>query len=147
MLTFSGILTTTSPLARAQQTLNGTITLKDEINATLEANPRLRIFPLLNEALAGERETVNLDPSFRVSSNVENVLGTESISGISATELNLSLSQVVEMGDKRTIHVNTINRRFDLLNTERKVAELDLLGEVVRRFNDVASAQERLGLQ
>ncbi len=141
------LFTTTSPLVRAQQALSDTITLRDAINATLEANPRLRSFPLLEEALAGERETADLNPAFRVNSNVENVLGTGSLGDFSATELNLSLSQVVEMGDKRTIRVNVINRKFDLLNTERRVTELDLLGEVVRRFIDVASAQERWALQ
>jgi len=144
---FLVLVLTTSPFVRAQQALNGTITLRDAIDATLAAHPTLRSFPLRAEALLGERETANLKPSLRVNSDIESVLGTGGLSGISGAELTLSLSQVVEMGDKRSFRVNAVNRKFDLLNTERKVTELDLLGEVVSRFIDVANAQEQQTLQ
>jgi cobalt-zinc-cadmium efflux system outer membrane protein len=51
------------------------------------------------------------------------------------------------MGGKRAARVGVVSRRIDVLNAEQRVVELDLLVEVVRRFIDVAIAQEQVALQ
>lgn len=136
-----------SAVCNAQETLTGSISLRDALEATLAANPRLRSFPLRNEALLGERETAELQPAFRVGGGIENALGTGEVKDFTGAEATLRLSSVLEMGDKRTARVGVVSRRIDTLNAEQRVAELDLLIEVVRRFVEVAAAQEQLGLQ
>ena len=54
---------------------------------------------------------------------------------------------MVEMGGKRAARVGVVSRRIGVLNAEQRVVELDLLVEVVRRFIDVAVAQEQVALQ
>ncbi len=139
--------TVVSAACNAQETLTGSISLRDALEATLTANPRLRSFPLRNEALLGERETADLKPALRVGGELENALGTGDVKDFTGAEATLRLSSVMEMGDKRAARVGVVSRRIDTLNAEQRVAELDLLIEVVRRFIEVAVAQEQLGLQ
>jgi outer membrane protein, heavy metal efflux system len=115
--------------------------------ATISTNPKLRSFPLRNDALLGEREIADLKPPFMVGAEIEDALGTGDIRDFTGAEATLRLSSVVEMGGKRAARVGMINRRIDVLNAEQRVVELDLLVEVVRRFIDVAVAQEQVGLQ
>ena len=51
------------------------------------------------------------------------------------------------MGNKRAARVGLANRRIEVLDAEQQVVELDLLTDVVRRFIEVASAQELVALQ
>jgi len=131
----------------AQEMPTGTIMLRDALAATLAMNPRLRSFPLRNEALLGEREIADLKPPFMAGADVENALGTGDIRDFTGAEATLRLSSVVEMGGKRAARVGAVNRRIDVLNAEQRIVELDLLVEVVRRFIDVAVAQEQVALQ
>lgn len=139
--------TIVSAACYAQQTPTGIISLRDALEATLTANPRLRSFPLRKEALLGERETADLAPALRVGGELENALGTGDVKDFTGAEATLRLSSVLEMGDKRAARVGVVSRRIDALNAEQRVAELDLLVEVARRFIEVAGAQEYLGLQ
>jgi outer membrane protein, heavy metal efflux system len=136
-----------SATCNAQEMLTGTISLRDALAATISTNPKLRSFPLRNDALLGEREIADLKPPFMVGAEIEDALGTGDIRDFTGAEATLRLSSVVEMGGKRAARVGMINRRIDVLNAEQRVVELDLLVEVVRRFIDVAVAQEQVGLQ
>ena len=136
-----------SATCNAQGMPSGTISLRDALAATLSMNPRLRSFPLRNEALLGEREIADLKPPLMVGAEVEDALGTGDIKDFTGAEATLRLSSVVEMGGKQAARVGMINRRIDVLNAEQRVVELDLLVEVVRRFIDVAVAQEQVALQ
>lgn len=136
-----------STTCNAQEMPSGTISLRDALVATLSMNPRLRSFPLRNEALLGEKETADLKPPLMVGAEVEDALGTGDIRDFTGAEATLRLSSVVEMGGKRAARVGISNRRIDVLNAEQRVVELDLLIEVVRRFIDVAVAQEQISLQ
>ena len=127
-----------SATCNAQGMPSGTISLRDALAATLSMNPRLRSFPLRNEALLGEREIADLKPPLMVGAEVEDALGTGDIKDFTGAEATLRLSSVVEMGGKQAARVGTINRRIDVLNAEQRVVELDLLVEVERRFIDVA---------
>ena len=51
------------------------------------------------------------------------------------------------MGNKRAARVGLANRRIEVLDAEQQVVELDLLTDVVRRFIEVASAQDLVALQ
>lgn len=131
----------------AQEILTGTISLRDALEATLAANPSLRSFPLRNEALLGEMQIAELKPPFRVGGELEDALGTGNIKDFRGAAATLRLFSVLEMGGKRDARVGAASRRIDSLNAEQRVAELDLLIETVRRFIEVAAAQEHIALQ
>mgnify|MGYP003700384715 FL=1 len=131
----------------AQEALTGTISLRDAFEAVMQSNPRLRSFQFREEALLGQRESANLNPPLRANGGIEEFLGTGNLQDFSATELNIGLSQVIELGGKRQARLGVANRRIDLLAAEQRVVELDLLGETTQRFIDVVAAQELLELQ
>jgi cobalt-zinc-cadmium efflux system outer membrane protein len=75
---------------------------------------------------------------------LENFAGTGAVSGFDELETTLSLSQVVEIGSKRDLRVGVAEADRGLVLIEQRARELDVLGEVARRFIDVAAAQERI---
>lgn len=136
-----------SVTCNAQEIPSDSISLRDALAATLSMNPRLRSFPLRNEVLLGDSEIADLKPPLMLGAEVEDALGTGDIKDFTGAEATLRLSSVVEMGGKRAARVGVVIRRIDVLNAEQRVVELDLLVEVVRRFIDVAVAQEQVALQ
>ncbi|HTR00921.1 MAG TPA: TolC family protein [Candidatus Acidoferrum sp.] len=126
---------------------DSTLTLRDAIAATLQANPQLQVYRFRAQALRGEQTTAGLTPPLQVNSLLENVLGTGSANGIDGGELTLSLSRVIELGDKRAARIEVVSRRLDLLDAQRRIEELDLLAEVTRRFIAVAASQQQLALR
>jgi cobalt-zinc-cadmium efflux system outer membrane protein len=86
--------------------------------------------------------SLRFNPEFAV--ELENFAGTDERGGIDALETTLSLSQVIELGDKRDLRVGVAESDRDLILLEQRARELDVLAEVARRFIAVAAAQERL---
>jgi len=140
-------LSSTSHWVNAQEDLTGTINLRDAFEAVMQSNPRLRSFQFREDALRGSRESADLNPPLRANGGIEEFLGTGNLQDFSATELNIGLSQVIELGGKRQARLGVANQRIDLLEAEQRVVELDLLGETIQRFLDVASAQQLVELQ
>lgn len=140
-------LSSTSLLVNAQEALTGTINLRDAFAAVMRSNPRLHSFQFREEALLGRRESADLNPPLRANGGVEEFLGTGNRRDFTAPEINIGLSQVIELGGKRQARLGVANRRLDLLTAEQRVVELDLLGETIQRFIDVASAQQLVALQ
>lgn len=122
------------------------ISLREAITETLLNNPQIRKYNLRNEALDGELLTAGLKPSIRVSTEVENVIGTGDLKWFQGSELTLALSQVIELGDQRDARRNVVGRRQSLLAAEQQVQELELLGETTKRFIELAAAGQQVGL-
>jgi outer membrane protein, heavy metal efflux system len=126
---------------------NTSLTLRDAINATLAQHPQLISYELRQQALAGERQTAALKPALQLGAAAENLAGSGAYKGTDSAELTLALSSVIELGDKRDARLGVVTERQQQLAGQRRIAELDLLAEVTRRFIDVAAAQQQLDLQ
>jgi cobalt-zinc-cadmium efflux system outer membrane protein len=120
------------------------LSLRDAIEATLAENPQFQSFDFRERALKGEKQTANLNPPVRFGAEIENVIGTGDLNWFQSNEFTLSLSQVIELGDKRSARTAVVSRRQDLLTAEKRVLELELIGEVTRRYIGLASAQQKL---
>ena len=129
------------------QDMSGSLSLHDAMEATLKVHPQLQRFPLRREALQGGRDIAGLRPPLSINAGIEDAIGTGNLSGINGAELSLSLSRVIELGDKRAARVGVADRRLDYLAVEQEIAELDLLADVAYSFIDVVAAQERVELQ
>src|SRR5690606_27224367 len=64
--------------------------------------------------------------------------------GVDELETTLSLSQVVELGAKRSRRRSAAEVELDVVTIEQRARELDVLAEVTRHFIDVVVAQERV---
>ena len=94
----------------------------------------------------GRRQTADLRPGFELSTELENFAGSGTTSGIDEAELTVSLSSVIELGSKRQARLASIDARAGLLEMERQVQALDILGAMTSQFIAVMALQERLVL-
>lgn len=66
--------------------------------------------------------------------------------GLSEAELTLRISQLIELGGKRSKRVRLANRERDTAAWDYEVARLNVLSETARAFYTVLAAQERVRL-
>ncbi|WP_417532419.1 TolC family protein [Marinobacter lipolyticus] len=124
----------------------GTLSLESAMELTLTQNPQLRVFDFRDEALRGQAETAALKPAIEIGADIENIVGTGNVQGVDGAELTVSVSSVIELGNKREARMASIGARRGQLNAEMQVDALDLLGEVTRRYIENLAAQNRLAL-
>ena len=118
------------------------ITLENVLKRTLLNNPELLLFDFKSASLDGESKTAKLNPEMAAGIEVENVLGTGKLSGINDAELTLTLSSVIELGDKVNSRMNVVTSKKALLLAQRRIRTLDMLGETTRRYINVIVQQE-----
>lgn len=131
--------------AQAEAT-NNTLTLNTALKRAIEQNPSLKVFDFRNTALSGQLETADLKPAYELGLETENFSGSDEFSGFDGAELTVSLSSVLEMGDKRAARRGIVSNSRSVLDAQRQVESLALLGEVTRRYIDVLAAQEQVFL-
>jgi cobalt-zinc-cadmium efflux system outer membrane protein len=76
----------------------------------------------------------------------ENLPSSRSTSGADETETTLRLSQLVELGGKRSARMAEARAANDLAAWEYEIRRLDILADTARRFIEVVAAQEQLAL-
>jgi cobalt-zinc-cadmium efflux system outer membrane protein len=118
------------------------MTLESAIKRTLINNPQLHEFNFRQQVIAGEAKTAALRPGYAVGVEAENFLGSGDVSGIKDVELTITLSSVIEMGEKLHARTNISNVKRQKLVVEKQVRSLDILAEVMRRYIDVLAGQE-----
>ena len=122
------------------------LTLNAAIRRTIEQNPALKVFDLRETALNGQMETATLKPVYELEFEAENFAGSDEMSGFDSAEFTLSLSSVLEMGDKRDARRRIVSSSRSVLDAQRQVESLELLGDVNRRYVDIRAAQELVAL-
>ncbi len=122
------------------------LTLREAITATLQHNPELAGYKFREQALQGERQTAALKPQFSVSSQLENVAGSDTYQSIDSGELTLSLSSVIELGGQRDARLGLVTARQQQLESAQRVLTLDVLTRLTHQFIAVAAMQEQLVL-
>ena len=132
--------------ARAAEPIipEGELTLARAVDAALRSNPDLQASAYELSAAQARLIQAGLRPNPEVSLEFENFAGTGETRGVDELETTLSLSHVVELGDKRQLRRSFGEADVDFVTVEQRARELDLLAEVARRFIDVVAAQERV---
>lgn len=120
------------------------LTLDQAIINVLEHNPLLKAADFEANAAAANIRAAQLSPAFRTSIEFENFAGTGAYSGTDAIESTLSLSKVLELGDKAKIRGNLANNKAMLLRNKQDAKRLDILAETAKRFIHVVTDQQRL---
>jgi cobalt-zinc-cadmium efflux system outer membrane protein len=134
-----------SPLAVAgSANPDGDLTLARAIDAALSGNPDLRASTY--ELSAGQARLLQagLRRNPDIGLELENFAGSREFNGTDSLETTLSLSQVVELGGKRSLRQSVAEHDLEGITIEQRARELDVLAEVTRRFIDVVVAQERV---
>ena len=124
----------------------GNLTLAQAVAAALAQNPDLQSAGYELLAAAGRVAQAGLRPNPEVAVSLENFAGSGFAQGTRILESTLSLSQVVELGAKRSRRVDVARFGQDAVTLERDARQLDVLAEVTRRFVQVVAKQEQLAL-
>ncbi len=117
--------------------------LSDALQNTLKYSPVLQQFPYelrLNEA---NRLQAGLSPNPEIGVSLENVAGTGSSTGVSNAELTLSLSQLIEMGDKRAYRLEKADRQQQISQDQFELSRLDTLSATTRSYIFLVELQQR----
>lgn len=122
------------------------LTLRQAIADALAGNPALASFGWRLQAQSARIDAAGQRPAPEISSQIENALGTGRTRGLDAVEATLALSQAIELGGQRERRVDAARTAIDLIDLDRKTAQLDVAAEVSRRFIHVASDQQQLQL-
>ena len=122
------------------------ITLAEALARALERSPELRPYDPGRRALEAERLQAGLLPNPAISVELENFAGSGEVTGTKALETTLALSQLVELGGKRSRRVGVVEGELGTFDAEYAVARLDVLAETAIRVTDVAEAQAQVEL-
>jgi len=129
--------------AEDQQTYNK-LTLEQAIINVLELSPLLKAADYESKAAASRIRAAQLSPAYRTAIELENFGGNGIHSGSNLLETTLSLSKVLELGDKAELRGELSHNKAMLLRNEQDSKRLDLLAETTKRFIKVITDQERL---
>lgn len=119
-----------------------TLNLAQALEKTLKQSPVLQEYPYqlrLNEA---QRLQAGFTPNPEIGVNLENIAGTGTSQGIDNAELTLTLSQLIEMGDKRAFRLEKTQWQQQLLQRQFEIQRLDVLAATTRSYIRLIELQQ-----
>jgi len=122
------------------------LTLANAVALSLAGNPALAAYNYDLRASEAQRIRAGYFPNPGVGLEVENLPGSGSRSGADTTETTLRLSQVIELGGKRSRRIAEARLTGSLAAWDYETRRLDVLADTTQRFIEVMAAQERLAL-
>jgi len=124
----------------------GIITLRDALALALMNNPRLAAFSWEVRAREANVLQAGLLPNPEITIELENFGGSGATSGFDSSENTLWLSQLIELGGKRTKRRTVADFERAVAGWDYESARIDTLTEVALAFSQLLAAQERHAL-
>ncbi|MBP8227772.1 MAG: TolC family protein [Pararheinheimera sp.] len=118
------------------------IDLQDALQKTLKQSPALQTFPYQLRLTEAERLQAGFRPNPEMGVSLENVAGTGSSQGFDNAELTLSLSQLIEMGDKRAKRLEKNQWQSELVRQQFEISRLDTLASTTRSYIRLVELQQ-----
>lgn len=116
--------------------------LSTAVARTLKTSPQLELYPYYVRASEAEALQAGLKPNPTLNVDLENAFGTGDSRFLSGHELTLSLSQVLEMGQKRERRVDLVDRKTAQIQRDYEVKRLDVVADTLRDYYQVLRLQE-----
>jgi outer membrane protein, heavy metal efflux system len=120
------------------------LSLRQAVALALQHNPQLRSFAYELRAQDARVAAAGLKPPIELGFQLEDFAGSGDLGRFESAQVTLSLSQVIELGGKRELRVNSAQAARDALDVAQQSRQLDVVAEVGRRFIHVAADQEQL---
>lgn len=118
------------------------ISLSTAVSRTLEASPELQPYPYHVRALDAQALQAGFKPNPQLNAELENVLGTGENRALQNGVLTLSLSQMIELGDKPERRVEVIDREAAAIEQEYQVKRLDVIAATLRDYYNSLRLQQ-----
>jgi len=120
------------------------VTLSEALQLTAQDDPRLQGQQFASQAAAARRAQAALRPALKLTADVENALGTGTLSAANDIEATLSLGTTLELGSKRARRMNVAEQDAAKVEAQLQAERLDVFAAVARRFIAVLRAQENV---
>lgn len=118
------------------------IDLSTAVNRTLEASPELQLYPYHVRALDAQALQAGLKPNPRLNAELENVFGTGANRFLTNSELSLSLSQLIELGNKPEKRVDVIDQKAAAVQHDYARKRLDVVAAMMRDYYNSLQLQQ-----
>jgi cobalt-zinc-cadmium efflux system outer membrane protein len=109
-------------------------------------NSELRAFSWDVRVAEAKRLQASLWPNPELEVEVEEAGGAGPRSGFDGAETSVGLSQLIELGNKRSKRTKLALLETELAGWDYEAKRLDVFTEVTKTFSEVLAAQQRLGL-
>lgn len=143
-LTLSIVFISSSSVFADSLKLTVPVNLKHVIVNVLENNPQLIANDFESRAAAAKIRQARLSKPYNLKMELENFAGSNNYNAFDAVETTLSLTKILELGNKPILRGKVAQHEATILQNEKDVNRLDLLSEAARRFIHMAVDQERL---
>ena len=120
------------------------LTLGQAVARVLAFNPAIKAAFLEIEARHGEEAQASFKPNPELLLEVENFAGTKEKRGFVAAEETLSLTQTIELGDKRLKRLRAAHLEASLAGWDFEAIRLQAALQAAQAYMDTLAAQERL---
>lgn len=123
---------------------DGDLSFQQAINLTLLNNPELASYAWAIRSKEVAQIEAGLRPNPQVEIELEDFAGSGDIGVFRSAETTISLSRVIELGDKRKKRRQLASTDHDLARWDYEVKRVDLLSQTAVAFKDVLAKQEKL---
>src|SRR4030043_718524 len=141
----SFILLFITPSVYAEETIS-VVTLSQAQSLALMKNPELTVYSLEIRAKEAQAIQAGFLPNPQIDIEIENFGGSRNFRGFNVTETTIQLSQLIELGGKRSKRRYVATLESNLANWDYEAKRADVLSGVTKAFIEVLAAQERLAL-
>ncbi len=117
------------------------ISLTKALQLSLANNRDLQLYPYQRSSAEALLLQAGLRPILSAELRVENAFGSGDYNSFDASETTLTLSKVIELGEKREQRIDVAQAQQDQLSTEYELSRLDVLAESSRRYYRVLTLQ------
>ena len=124
----------------------GPITLRQALALALLHNPELKAFSWDVRVSEAKRLQASLLPNPKLEVETEEAGGAGPRRGFDGAETTIQLSQLIELGDKRSKRTKLASLEKELAGWDYEAKRLDIFTEVAKAFTEVLAAQQGLEL-
>lgn len=136
----------TAPVAPLAPAPSGVLTLDAAIERALAESPRLKSFGFARMASKGARGQAGALPNPEIGVEAENFSGKGPYKGFDSAEVTYGVSQLVEIGGKRSARQDAANQGYQIASFEYQAARLDVIRDVKIAYAEAVAAKEAVAL-
>lgn len=122
------------------------LTLDAAIGRALENSPRLKSFASAKMASKGELRQAGALPNPELGVEAENFAGKNDYKGFNSAEISYGVSQLVEIGGKRSARKDAAAQGYQIAGFEYEAARLDVIRDVTIAYAEAVAAKEAVTL-
>ncbi|WP_298636448.1 TolC family protein [uncultured Umboniibacter sp.] len=122
------------------------LNLEQVAQRIIQNNPDLVRYHWRQEAILAQRDTAALSQPLSVTVGADNVLGTGDYNSFDNAELMVSLSSVIELGDKPSLRVAEVDQRLAAGEAQQQAHLYDVLGQATQVYIALLTQQQQAEL-